>query len=273
MQDSPIRRHHVQISGDPRAPALLFAHGFGCDQRVWRFVAPAFEPYHRVVLFDHLGSGRSSPDAYSPTRHATLQGYADDVVELIERLGLRDVVFVGHSVGSTIGLLASLKNRGAFSRLVLLAPSPCYLNFPPDYFGGFERSELEELLRLIERNDLAWASFLAPVVMKNGERPELREELQQSFCSMEPGVAHRFAAATFLSDHRGELEGVRVPSLIMQCRDDSVAPPQVGEYLHRHLAGSTLRRLAATGHCPHMSHPEETVDVIRDYLREAAMAA
>jgi sigma-B regulation protein RsbQ len=259
----------VQVSGARDSRALLFAHGFGCDQRVWRYVAPAFEPEFRVILFDHLGSGRSDRRCYDPARHASLRGYAQDVAGLVAALGLRDAIFVGHSVSSMIGLLASRLEPRAFSRMILLAPSPCYFNDPPGYMGGFERAELEGLLQLVERNDLAWASSLAPLVMKNGERPELQRELHDNFCSMDPDVAHQFAAATFLGDYRDDLPAMRVPSLIMQCADDSVAPPQVGEYLHRALAGSTLVNMAATGHCPHLSHPDETIGLIRTYLRGA----
>ena len=255
----------MKVSGRGTQP-MLFAHGFGCDQNMWRFVAPAFEEEYRVVLFDYVGSGKSDLRAYDPARYSHLQGYAQDVLDVCRALRLRDVIFVGHSVSGVVGLLASIKEPRLFSRVVMVGPSPCYINDPPDYRGGFERADIVGLLDLMERNYIGWANFLAPAVMKNPERPGLARELEESFCSTDPRIARRFAEATFLSDHRGDLARVRVPSLIMQCSEDAIAPAEVGEYLARHLPHSTLRLLEATGHCPHMSHPEETVRVIKEYL-------
>ncbi len=251
---------------------VVFAHGFGCDQNMWRFVTPAFEEDFRVVLFDYVGSGKSDPAAYDPERYSTLDGYARDVLEVCRALRLEGAVFVGHSVSGVVGLLASIREPRLFSRLVLVGPSPCYINDPPDYRGGFERADIEGLLDLMEKNYIGWANFLAPVVVKNPERPGLARELEESFCSTDPRVARRFAEATFLSDNRGDLRLVRVPSLIMQCAEDAIAPDEVGEYLSRNLPSSTLRRLEATGHCPHMSHPEETVRVIKEYLAAEGVA-
>ena len=261
-----LRRNNVKVSGRGTQP-MVFAHGFGCDQNMWRFVAPAFEADYRVVLFDYVGSGKSDLRAYDPGRYSTLDGYASDVLEVCAALRLRDVVFVGHSVSGVVGMLASIEEPHLFSRLVLVGPSPCYIDDPPFYRGGFERADIEGLLELMEHNYIGWANFLAPVVAKNPERPELARELEESFCSTDPRVARRFAEATFLSDNRADLPNVRVPSLILQCSDDMVAPLEVGEYLHRELPGSTLRVMKATGHCPHMSHPEETVQLMREYLR------
>ncbi|HEX8557464.1 MAG TPA: alpha/beta hydrolase [Pyrinomonadaceae bacterium] len=260
-----LRRNNVKVSGRGARP-LVFAHGFGCDQNMWRYVAPAFEEDFRVVLFDYVGSGKSDLQAYDPARYSTLDGYARDVLEVCAALSLKRAVFVGHSVSAVVGLLASIREPRLFSRLVLIGPSPCYVNHPPDYRGGFERADIEGLLDLMERNYIGWANFLAPAVMKNPERPELARELEESFCSTDPRVARRFAEATFLSDNRADLARVTVPSLIMQCAEDAIAPDEVGDYLSRNLPGGTLRRLEATGHCPHMSHPEETVRVIREYL-------
>jgi len=265
MSSDILRRNNVKVSGRGTRP-ILFAHGFGCDQNMWRYVAPEFEDDYRVVLFDYVGSGKSDMSAYDPKKYSTLGGYAEDVLDICEALRLRDVVFVGHSVSGVVGMLASIREPESFSRLVLVGPSPCYINDPPDYRGGFERADIEGLLDLMDKNYIGWASFLAPVVVKNPERPEIARELEESFCSTDPRVARRFAEATFLADNRGDLARVRVPSLIMQCSDDAIAPPEVGEYLSRHLPGSTLRVLEATGHCPHMTHPEETVRVIREYL-------
>jgi sigma-B regulation protein RsbQ len=260
-----LKRNNVKVSGRGTQP-MLFAHGFGCDQNMWRFVAPAFEEDYRVVLFDYVGSGKSDLRAYDPARYSTLEGYAQDVLDVCTALRLREVLFVGHSVSSVVGLLASIKEPRLFSRIIMVGPSPCYINDPPAYRGGFERADIEGLLELMERNYIGWASFLAPVVAKNPERPELARELEESFCSTDPRVARRFAEATFLSDHRGDLQWVTVPSLIMQCSEDAIAPAEVGDYLSRHLPHSTLRVLEATGHCPHMSHPAETIRVIREYL-------
>jgi sigma-B regulation protein RsbQ len=265
MAEDVLRRNNVKVSGRGARP-IVFAHGFGCDQNMWRFVAPAFEDEYRVVLFDYVGSGKSDMTAYDPQRYSTLEGYAQDVLDVCRALRLGDAIFVGHSVSSVVGLLASIKEPKLFARLILVGPSPCYVNDPPDYHGGFERADIEGLLDLMDKNYIGWASFLAPVVVKNPERPEIARELEESFCSTDPRVARRFAETTFLSDNRGDLARVRVPSLVMQCSEDAIAPAAVGEYVSRKLRGSTFRQLEATGHCPHMSHPEETVRVIKEYL-------
>jgi len=263
-----LARNNVTVLGRGTQP-ILFAHGFGCDQNMWRFVAPAFTDDYQVVLFDYVGSGKSDKGAYDPERYGHLDGYAADVLEVCEALDLQDVVFVGHSVSSMIGVLASLQEPERFARLVLVGPSPCYVNDPPGYVGGFEREELEGLFDMMDKNYIGWASLLAPTVVKNQDRPELARELEESFCSTDPDMARRFARATFFSDNRDDLPGVRVPALVLQCTDDAIAPDEVGEYVHRHLPGSTMVRLQATGHCPHMSHPEETIEAIRSYLDEA----
>ncbi len=271
MSEDVLKRNNVKVSGRGTRP-LVFAHGFGCDQNMWRYVAPAFEDDFRVVLFDYVGSGKSDLSAYDPQRYSTLDGYARDVLDICHALGLSDVVFVGHSVSSMVGVLASIREPRLFSRLILVGPSPRYVNDPPEYFGGFEREDILGLLDLMEKNYIGWASFLAPVVAKNPERPELAGELEESFCSTDPRVARRFAEATFLADNRGDLSKVRVPSLIMQCSDDAIAPLEVGDYLSRHLPGGRLRVLEATGHCPHMSHPEETMRVIKEYLKSEGIS-
>ncbi|NUQ22110.1 MAG: alpha/beta hydrolase [Gemmatimonadaceae bacterium] len=268
-----ITRNNVHVSGRGTQP-MLFAHGFGCDQNMWRYVAPAFEDDYRVVLFDYVGSGKSDLKAYDAQRYATLDGYAQDVLDVCRALELRDVVFVGHSVSSMIGVLAANREPGLFSRLIMVGPSPRYINDAP-YVGGFERADIEGLLETMEKNYIGWANFLAPAIMKNPERPELSEELEASFCSTDPVIARRFAEATFFSDNRADLEKLGVPALVMQCSDDIIAPNAVGEYIGRVTPGSTVRLLEATGHCPHMSHPEETIQVIREYLaaKPAAVGA
>jgi sigma-B regulation protein RsbQ len=258
-------RNNVRVGERGRQP-MLFAHGFGCDQNMWRFVAPAFADRYQVVQFDYVGCGGSDLSAYNPARYTQLSGYAQDVLEICEDLDLRDVIFVGHSVSGVIGILAALAAPERFAKLVLIGPSPCYINHPPEYAGGFERAEIEGLLDMMDKNYIGWANFLAPVIMKNDERPELAGELAQSFCSTDPLTARRFAEATFLSDNRADLPRVPVPSLILQCAEDVIAPTEVGMYVHRHMPGSTLRLMAATGHCPHMSHPDETIALIDAYL-------
>ena len=268
---SVLSRNNVKVTGRGTQP-MLFAHGFGCDQNMWRFVTSAFEDDYRIVLFDYVGSGKSDLAAYDAQRYSTLDGYAEDVLDVIHALDLHDVIFVGHSVSSMVGVLAANREPERFARLVLVGPSPRYVNDPPAYVGGFERADIEGLLETMEKNYIGWANFLAPAIMKNPERPELSEELEASFCSTDPVIARRFAEATFFADNRDDLANVRVPSLIMQCSEDIIAPNQVGEYLSEALPGSTLRVMRATGHCPHMSHPEETVELIREYLRTPVQA-
>ena len=266
-----ISRNHVNVTGTGDR-YMIFAPGFGCDQNMWRFVAPAFADRYRIVLFDYVGSGRSDKSAYDPERYGTLQGYAQDVLDICGALDIRGAVFVGHSVGAMIGMLASIQEPERFSHLVLVGPSPRYLNEPPEYVGGFERSDLEGLIALMETNYFGWANYLAAAVMQNPDRPELAQELETSFCATEPSIARRFAEATFFADNRADLPHVTVPSLILQCGGDIIAPAEVGAYMHRHLPGSTLRQMAASGHCPHISHPEETIRLIDDYLTADAAA-
>jgi sigma-B regulation protein RsbQ len=210
--------------------------------------------------------------AYDAKRYSSLDGYAEDIVEICEALDLRDVILVGHSVSSMIGVLAVRRAPDRFADLIMVGPSPRYINEAPDYVGGFERPDIEGLLEMMDKNYIGWANFLAPAIIKNPENPELAEELTESFCSTDPVIARRFAEATFFADNRADLAGVHVPSLILQCSDDIIAPLEVGEYLHRNLPGSTLRVMKATGHCPHMSHPEETIDLIEQYLESRRVA-
>ncbi|GAA4702865.1 alpha/beta hydrolase [Promicromonospora umidemergens] len=263
---SAATRHNVQVAGAPvGAPAMVFAHGFGCDQSMWRLVAPAFEDDFRVVLLDHVGAGGSDLAAYDPDRHASLEGYADDVVELLEELALGPVVFVGHSVSATIALLAAARRPELFDRLVLVGPSPRYVD-DVGYRGGFSAQEIEELLETMDANYLGWSAFIAPVIMGSSDRPELGEELTNSFCRTDPAIAKRFARTTFLSDNRADLAAVRTPSLVVQCREDVIAPVEVGEYVHDQLADSKFVLIDAVGHCPNLSAPEELITAMREYL-------
>jgi sigma-B regulation protein RsbQ len=265
MAENILRRNNVRISGKGEQP-LMFAHGFGCDQNMWRFVAPAFADDYKIVLFDYVGSGKSDLSAYSAGRYGALDGYARDVLEICDALALEDVIFVGHSVSSMIGVLAAIARPGLFKSLIQIVPSPCYINHPPDYTGGFDRADIAGLLDMMDKNYMGWASFLAPVIMKNAERPELGRELEESFCSTDPTIARRFAEATFYSDNRADLANLKTPSLIIQVTDDAIAPVSVGEFMHANLPQSTLHLMEASGHCPHMSHPRETIKIIKDYL-------
>lgn len=267
MKTDILARNNVKVTDRGTQP-MLFAHGFGCDQNMWRFVTPAFEDDYRIVLFDYVGCGKSDVTAYDAQKYSTLGGYAQDLLDVVRALDLRDIIFVGHSVSGMIGVLAANAEPDRFARLVLIGPSPRYIN-EGTYKGGFERKDIEGLFEMMDRNFIGWANFLAPAIMKNPERPELGEELTASFCSTDPVIARRFAEATFLADNRADLAAVTVPSLILQCSDDMIAPEAVGEYVHAHMADSTLRVMKATGHCPHMSHPAETVELIEEYLASA----
>ena len=262
-----LERNNVKVSGRGTQP-MLFAHGFGCDQNMWRFIVPAFEDDYRVVLFDYVGSGKSGRAAYDAHRYSSLDGYASDILDVCAALDLRDVVLVAHSVSSMAGLLAAKREPDRFAKLIMVGPSPRYIN-DTDYVGGFERNEIEGLLELMDNNFIGWANFLAPVIMKNPDRPELGQELQESLCSTDPKIARRFAEVTFFADNRADLAGSPVPSLILQCSEDAIAPMEVGRYLARTMPRSTLRVMRATGHCPHLSHPDETIEAIRDYLNAA----
>jgi sigma-B regulation protein RsbQ len=254
---------HVERSGAADAQPMLFAHGFGCDHTMWRHVAPAFADDHHVVVFDLPGAGGSEA-AYDPERHASLDGYADDVLALCADLGLRDVIFVGHSVSAMIGVLAANREPERFAALVLIGPSPRYTD-DGDYMGGFTAQDIEELLESLDANYLGWSSAMAPVIA-GPEHPETGRELTNAFCQMDPAIARRFARVTFLSDNRADLARVRPRTLVLQCSQDVIAPDAVGEYVHRAIPGSALFRLRATGHCPNLSAPEETVAAIRSFL-------
>jgi sigma-B regulation protein RsbQ len=258
-----LRRNNVQVRGR-RGPTYVFAHGYGCDQRMWRHVVPAFEDGRRVVTFDHVGACTTDRSVYAPARYGTLHGYAADVIEILRAVGEGPVVFVGHSVSGTIGLLAAVSHPEWFERLVMVAPSPCFLN-DGEYRGGFERDALEGLLAGMDGDYAAWAAAIAPVIMGNPERPWLADELRDSFCLADVDIARHFGRVTFTADHRADLPRLAVPSLIMQCRDDAVVPMEVGRWMHARMPGSALVEMAATGHCPHLSAPAETIDAIRAF--------
>jgi len=258
------RRNNVNIFGTGEK-VMIFAHGFGCGQHMWRYIWPAFEKNYKIILFDYVGSGQSDRSSYNSERYGNLNGYAQDVLDVCNELGLKKVIFVGHSVSSMIGVLASIKRPQLFESLIMISPSSRYVN-DSEYVGGFERTDIEELLETMEKNYVGWANFLAPVIMQNADRPELELELNASFCSTDPVIARQFAEVTFLSDNRSDLAKVRHPSLILQCSNDLIAPLEVGEYLENHIPGSTQMIMNATGHCPHLSSPEETIRLIKEYL-------
>ncbi|WP_421924887.1 alpha/beta fold hydrolase [Lysinibacillus capsici] len=259
-----VVRNNVTILGQGDQP-LIFAHGFGCDQNMWRFITPAFMDKYKIILFDYVGSGNSDINAYSSEKYQSLQGYVQDLLDIIETLSLQNSIFVGHSISAMIGLLASIQHPDYFKKLIMIGPSPCYLN-DDGYQGGFERSDIAELLDMMEMNFTGWASYMAPIAMNNPEQPALTQELKQTFIAADPIIAKEFAEVTFLSDHRSELPKVSVPSLIIQCSEDSIVPISVGDYLHQHLKNSTLQLMEAKGHYPHISHPNETIQCIADFL-------
>jgi sigma-B regulation protein RsbQ len=259
-----LERNHVTINGQGTR-TMLFAHGYGCDQNMWRFLAPAFADDYRIVLFDHVGAGQSDLSAYSRTKYSSLDGYASDVLEICAELDIRDGVFVGHSVSAMIGVLAAIREPERFSELVLIGPSPRYIN-DDAYIGGFSEQDIRELLEFQDRNYLGWSTTLAPVIMGNANPGELSEELSNSFCRTDPDIAKQFAAVTFLSDNRTDLPKVAARALVLQCSEDAIAPVQVGEYVHREIRDSEYVLLNATGHCPHLSAPDETIAAIKAFL-------
>lgn len=264
MRDAVTARNNVHVRGAGHRP-MLFAHGFGCDQHMWRLVAPVFEDRWKVVLYDHVGAGGSDLGAYDRAKYNRLQGYAEDALEICDALDLHDVVFVGHSVSAMIGLLAAVQEPARFAALVMVGPSACYIN-DDQYTGGFDRDAIDELLASLEANYMGWSTVMATAIMGNVDRPELGRELAASFCRTDPDIAKHFARVTFLSDNRADVPRLHVPALVLQCSDDVIAPRAVGEYLYRQLPRGELVILKATGHCPNLSAPEETIEAMRAFL-------
>lgn len=260
----PIQRHNVNITGQGER-SIVFAHGYGCDQNMWRMVAPAFEEDFRVVLFDYVGFGHSDVQAYDPKKYDSLDGYATDVIEIAKAAKIHNGIFVGHSVSAMIGVLAANREPDLFSELVMVGPSPRYID-DTDYVGGFSRDDIDELLESLESNFLGWSQTIAPAIMGNPDRPELGEELVNSFCRTDPRIARQFAEVTFLSDNRADLTKVQARTLVLQCSDDIIAPVSVGRYVHHALPRSEIVMMEATGHCPNLSAPEETISRLRNFL-------
>jgi len=262
-----VRRNNVSVFGNPDGPTIVFAHGFGCSQQTWRRVTPAFVDDYHVVLFDHVGAGDSDISAYDSGKYDSLHGYADDLLEIIDRLALHDVIYVGHSVSSMIGVLAATREPDQFGSLVLVGPSARYVNDADSgYVGGFEQRDIDALLDALDANYLGWSSVMAPAIMGNAERPELAEDLTASFCSIDPAIASQFARVTFLSDNRDDLAKVVTPTLVLQNREDAIAPESVGQFVRDSIPGSEYVVMNARGHIPNLSEPDELVRSIKTFL-------
>ncbi|MGW0856038.1 alpha/beta fold hydrolase [Streptomyces sp. NPDC002690] len=259
------RRNNVTVTGNPRGRVVVLAHGFGCDQNMWRLTVPALAENYRVVLFDYVGSGGSDLSEWSEERYSSMRGYAQDVVEVCEELDLERAVFVGHSVSAMVGVLAAREAPDRIGALVMVTPSPRYID-EDGYRGGFSAEDIDELLASLELNYLGWSATMAPLIMGNPDRPSLGQELTDSFCATDPDMARVFARTTFLSDSRADLAGVTVPTLVLECAQDMIAPPEVGAYVHRAVPGSVLVTLDATGHCPQLSAPDATNAAITEFL-------
>lgn len=261
---STKKRNNVKIFGNGTQP-MLFAHGYGCDQSMWRFVYPSFEEEYKVILFDHVGAGNSDHNFYSEDKYNSLEGYAEDILEICDELNLQDVILVGHSVSAMIAVLAGIEDPERFSHLILVSPSPRFIN-EEGYVGGFNKEDIDELMDALDSNYLGWSANIAPVIMGNPERSELGEELTNSFCRTNPEIAKHFARVTFLSDNREDLRRVKISTLVLQCSEDVLAPREVGEYVHKNIENSVFQLLEATGHCPNLSAPEETIAAMKKYL-------
>lgn len=260
-----LQRNNVKLIGT--GPPMLFLHGFGCDQNMWRLLAPHFSRTHQCILMDLVGSGGSDLNAYDREKYDTLHGHASDVCEVLAAITDAPAICVGHSVSAMIGLLANLRCPDAFLAQVMVGPSPCYIN-DGEYVGGFERKDIEALLETLDSNYLGWSSNMAPAIMGAPDRPELAQELTNSFCRTDPEIARHFARVTFLSDLRPELPKLQAPALVLQCSDDVIAPPAVGEYLRKTLPDCTLWIIENVGHCPHLSSPGASAAAMEQFIAQ-----
>jgi sigma-B regulation protein RsbQ len=258
------QRNNVHVMGEGPL-TMVFSHGFGCDQNMWRLIAPQYASRFRTVTFDLVGAGGSDLSAYDVKKYDSLSGYADDLLEIIDAFAQGPVVFVGHSVSAMVGLLAGIRVPEKFIGHVMVGPSPCYIS-DGDYVGGFTRDDIHSLLDTLDSNYLGWASSMAPTIMGAPNQPELGVELKQSFCRTDPAIAKQFAHVTFLSDNRADLPKLQTPTLIVQSSDDFIAPVAVGEYLQRTLPNATLRVVDNVGHCPHLSAPCASADAVNEFL-------
>lgn len=265
MKQDIISRNYINRLGKGNEP-MMFAHGYGCDQNMWRFITPAFEKDYDIILFDHVGSGNSDEHAYDFEKYNDLNGYADDIVEICEVLKLEKVTFIGHSVSSIIGALAAAKRPELFKALILIGPSPCYIN-NDEYYGGFSKQNIDELIETLESNYLGWSSSITPVIAGTPNKSEFSEELHNSFCRMNPKIAKHFARVTFLGDNREDLSKVSVPALIIQSNPDIIAPVEVGKFVNKKIPNSSFTQLDSPGHCPHLTAPEQTIKAMKFYLK------
>jgi sigma-B regulation protein RsbQ len=265
MEENILLRNNVKIKGTGSQP-MLFVNGYGCDSNIWRFIYPEFEKNYKVILFDHVGTGDSQLSEYSYEKYNDLQGYADDIIELCRKLSFEKTIIVGHSVGCIISMLAVIKAPEFFDKVILLSPSPCYIN-QEDYEGGFSKQDIEQMIEAVESNYLGWVSSITPVITGNADRPELAEELSNRFCRNNPDIAKHFARVTFLSDNRKDLPELSKKTLILQVTDDVIAPVSVGEYMHKTIPDNRLEMIEANGHCPHLSHPADTIRIMKSFLQ------
>lgn len=258
------QRNNIHCYGNGEH-TIMFAHGYGCDQQMWRFIYPAYSKDYRIILFDLTGSGASDLSAYDRNKYGDLYGYAEDVLEIIELYAKGKVIFVGHSVSAMIGLLASNQCPDKFAAQIMVGPSASYIN-DGDYVGGYNAEDIEGLLQLVDANYREWARRMAPVIMGAAQQPALTHELLTRFEQNDPEIARHFARVTFTADHRADLSRSTVPALVLQCSDDLIAPREVGEYIHAQMQGSTLEVITNIGHCPHLSAPEASSDAIDRFL-------
>lgn len=263
-----LKRNNVNIIGKGEK-TIVFGHGLACDQKIWDTILPYFEEDYQIVLYDYVGSGDSDFSAFDTERYSTMHGYAKDLLEILEAIDVGEVIFVGHSVSAMIGILASIEKPEYFENLILIGSSPRYLNEHPNYHGGYDESDIEELITMMEMNFSGWATLAAANFMNNPDRPLLTEQLIEVYNEEDPAMMKSFAEVVFLSDHRQDLPEVTIPSLIMQCSEDSIVPLESAEYLHKHLKNSKLIVMEATGHYPQISYPEETVNTILEYINVA----
>jgi sigma-B regulation protein RsbQ len=265
MLQNLVAKNNITIQGTG-SKSMFLVHGYGCDQNMWKFITPQFKEDYRIILIDLVGSGKSDENAYDYDKYSSLEGYADDIIEICDALNLKDICFVGHSVGAIIGLLAAVKRPALFEKLIMIGPSPRYIN-DAVYFGGFSQNDIDDLMETLDSNYLGWSSAMAPVIMGNPDRPELAAELEESFCQNNPEIAKHFAKVTFQGDNRSDLNKLTTDTLIIQSMEDAIASVKVGRYVHENIANSKFVILETTGHCPHLSDPNQTIEAMKKYLK------
>ena len=261
-----LKRNNVKVFGKGDQ-ALLFSHGFGCDQNMWRFITANFVTDYQIIVFDHVGAGHSDLLAYDRVKYDSLSGYANDLLDICQELNLTHATLIGHSVGAMIGILSAIRQPEHFHKLILIGPSPCYLQ-QEQYYSSFTYKDVEEMLNYMETDYVNWSVTFAEFIMGSTPYPSLIEEMANSFCNTNPEIAKHFARVSFLSDHRSDLTHVKTKTYILQCSDDMIAPEEVGQFMNQKIEGSTLIHLQATGHCPNLSAPLETNAIIEACLAD-----